>query len=170
MRALAGAAALAWIAVALPATSGELVRFRKADGTIGLVDHPSKLPPGAVVLGVSQATETPDAAPDPPARNRRAAPPAASSASRNAADDSRKHAWCQRGRSAEQRVTRAEERLASAEESFDRCDDGGGVNYCSRASLDAAERELENAEETLSQVEADCRSGGCDPGWLRCGP
>jgi hypothetical protein len=42
---------LALLLVAAPAWSGdELIRFRQADGTLGLVDDDDKLPPGAVVL------------------------------------------------------------------------------------------------------------------------
>jgi hypothetical protein len=42
---------LAVLLAAAPAWSGdELIRFRQADGTLGLVDDEDKLPPGAVVL------------------------------------------------------------------------------------------------------------------------
>jgi hypothetical protein len=42
---------LALLLVAAPVRSGdELIRFRQADGTLGLVDDDDKLPPGAVVL------------------------------------------------------------------------------------------------------------------------
>ena len=40
-------AVLAVLLLAGPSAGGDLVRYRAADGTIGLVDHPSKLPPGA---------------------------------------------------------------------------------------------------------------------------
>ena len=42
---------LALLLAAAPAWAGEaLIRFRQADGTLGLVDDDDKLPPGAVVL------------------------------------------------------------------------------------------------------------------------
>lgn len=75
-----------------------------------------------------------------------------------------------RGRDAARRIDRAEERFAQAEEWYDRCDDGGIANYCSRSSLEAAEREVESAQEALADLEQDCRRSGCDPGWLRCAP
>ena len=75
-----------------------------------------------------------------PARARFAEEPASAEA-----DDDRSIGWCNRGRAAEGRVERAEERLAQAEEWYDRCDDGGIANYCSRSSLEAAEREVERA-------------------------
>jgi hypothetical protein len=185
------AAALALLLLATSAAGGELIRFRAADGTIGLVDDPSKLPPGATVLGVADKTKTakPADADDAAASDRlrgglggRDEEPSfgrhrtgvrMSPASRDAGDDeggasSGSAGWCQRGRSAQDRLDRAEERLASAEEAFDRCDEGGGVHDCSRSSVDSAERELESAEKGLSQLEADCRSAGCNPGWLRC--
>jgi hypothetical protein len=194
MRALKRAIALALLLVAPSVASGELIRFRAADGTIGLVDHPSKLPPGATVLGVADETKSaPPAkpAPDDAARDRlrgglegRGAEPSLGRQRRGlrmnpgsgdvgdyeGGPSTGSAGWCQRGRSAQERLERAEERLASAEESYDRCDEGGGVHECSRSSLEAAERELANAEQGLSQVEADCRSAGCNPGWLRCAP
>ena len=78
--------------------------------------------------------------------------------------------WCQRGRAAEDRIERAGDRLTIAEESYDRCNDGGRIDECSRSSLDAAEREVENAQEAQNELEADCRRSACDPGWLRCTP
>jgi hypothetical protein len=194
MRALKRAIALALLLLATTALGGELVRFRAADGTIGLVDHPSKLPPGATVLGVADKTKSTapaKPAPDDAARDRlrgglegrdaepsfdrhrtgvRMNPGSGDVGDYEGGASSGSAGWCQRGRSAQDRLDRAEERLASAEEAYDRCDEGGGVHECSRSSLDSAERELENAEKGLSQVEADCRSAGCDPGWLRCAP
>jgi hypothetical protein len=185
VRALKRALALAVLLSAAPAPAGDLIRFRAPDGTIGMVDSPAKLPPGAQVLGVSTPTKRApdddtsagsqehardallDPGSEPRSGARRMHAPASSGDSGASASSA---GWCSRGRSATDRVARAEERLASAEEAYDRCDDGGRLRECSRGSLDAAERELANAEENLSRVEADCRSSGCDPGWLRCAP
>jgi len=164
-------AVLAVLLLAGPSAGGDLIRYRAADGTIGLLDHPSKLPPGATVLQLSKPTQgapssDAGATPAPNAAPARFAEEPASAE----ADDGRAIGWCNRGRAAEGRVERAEERLAQAEEWYDRCDDGGIANYCSRSSLEAAEREVESAQEALADLEQDCRRSGCDPGWLRCGP
>jgi hypothetical protein len=60
---------LALLLAAAPAwADGELIRFRQADGTLGLVDDDDKLPPGAVVLErtpLSRPSEPAPAASDP---------------------------------------------------------------------------------------------------------
>jgi hypothetical protein len=60
---------LALLLAAAPAwADGELIRFRQADGTLGLVDDDDKLPPGAVVLErtpLSRPSEAAPAASDP---------------------------------------------------------------------------------------------------------
>jgi hypothetical protein len=64
---------LALLLLAAPASGGdELIRFRQADGTLGLVDDDDKLPPGATVLertplvrpSESPAAAEPEAEPD----------------------------------------------------------------------------------------------------------
>jgi hypothetical protein len=175
LRAVRTSLAAALLLLAASAAGGDLVRYRAADGTIGLVDHASKLPPGAMVLQTSKQTEPePSVEPEPaaePAPARRRLFDRTARVKRRAADDEpaaeEVESWCQRGRAAEERVERAERRLESAEESYDLCNDRPR-NECSRASLDSAEREVDRAQEAQSQVEADCRSSGCDPGWLRC--
>jgi hypothetical protein len=161
--------ALAVVLIAVPAAGGDLVRYRAADGTIGLVDHPSKLPPGAIVLQTSKPTER---APDPePAAQpvlRHSTPPQRRSFA-DPVSPAGSDAWCQRGRAAEQRIERAADRLTMAEESYDRCNDAPR-SECSRSGVDAAEREVENAQEAQNELEADCRRSNCDPGWLRCAP
>jgi hypothetical protein len=175
VRAVRTSLAAAVLLLAASAAGGELVRYRAADGTIGLVDHASKLPPGATVLQTSKQTERaaePEPVPDAePVRERRRLFDRTARAKRRAAADEPSaedvESWCQRGRAAEERVERAERRLESAEESYDLCNDHPRYE-CSRTSLDAAEREIDDAQEAQNQVEADCRSSGCDPGWLRC--
>jgi hypothetical protein len=169
LRAVRCTLAAAVLLLAASAAGGDLVRYRAADGTIGLVDHPSKLPPGATVLQTSKPTERapdPEPAPEPllqrnaPAQRRSFADPMSPAGS---------DSWCQRGRAAEQRIERAGDRLAMAEESYDRCNDAPR-SECSRSGLEAAEREVENAQEAQNELEADCRRSSCDPGWLRCTP
>jgi hypothetical protein len=163
------AVALAVLLLAGPAAGGDLVRYRAADGTVGLVDHPSKLPPGAIVLETSKPTERapdPEPAPEPvfqrsaPAQRRSFADPISPAGS---------DSWCQRGRAAEQRIERAADRLTMAEESYDRCNDAPR-SECSRSGVESAEREVENAQDAQNELEADCRRSNCDPGWLRCAP
>jgi hypothetical protein len=159
---------LAALLLSGPAAGGDLVRYRAADGTIGLVDHRSKVPPGATVLDVSKPTErvpASEAPPAPPAPRPR--PSLAASAEESAADAG---LWCGRGRDAEDRIERAEANLAQIADWYDRCDDTQLYNWCSRSSLDAAEVEVQNAEDALTELEDDCRRSGCNPGWLRCAP
>jgi hypothetical protein len=55
---------LALLLAAAPAFAGdELIRFRQADGTLGLVDDDDKLPPGAVVLERTPLVRPSEAAP-----------------------------------------------------------------------------------------------------------
>jgi hypothetical protein len=163
------AVALAVLLLAGPAAGGDLVRYRAADGTVGLVDHPSKLPPGAIVLETSKPTERapdPEPAPEPvfqrsaPAQRRSFADPISPAGS---------DSWCQRGRAAEQRIERAADRLTMAEESYDRCNDAPR-SECSRSGVESAEREVENAQDAQNELEADCRRSNCDPGGRRCAP
>ena len=55
----------ALLLAAAPAWAGdELIRFRQADGTLGLVDDDDKLPPGAVVLARTPLGRPSEAAPE----------------------------------------------------------------------------------------------------------
>jgi len=163
MRRLAAAALLL---AATAASGGELIHFRAPDGRIGLVDHLSKLPPGAIVVEsreTSERAEEPEEAP--------AGEPAPARADEGAAEagpvDRARH-WCEQGRSARSRIERAEQSLERAEEELDDCEVAalrGG--YCTRRWLENAEVELESAEEALSSLEAACRNAECLPGWLR---
>ena len=57
---------LALLLAAAPAWAGdELIRFRQADGTLGLVDDDDKLPRGAVVLERTPLRRPSEAAPAP---------------------------------------------------------------------------------------------------------
>ena len=169
LRAVRNSLAVALLLLAASAAGGELVRYRAADGTIGLVDHPSKLPPGAIVLQTSKPTERapqPEPAPQPvfqrnaPAQRRSFADPISPAGATS---------WGQRGRAAEERIERAADRLTMAEESYDRCNDAPR-SECSRSGLDSAEREVEKAQDAQNELETDCRRSNCDPGWLRCSP
>jgi hypothetical protein len=180
------ALAVAILLAAAPAAAGDLIRFRAADGSVGMVDHPGKLPPGAVVLDVAEKTKTApssDAGDAPPAPNLRrsfgrprAAPPPARPArgeadeyeARNDRQEATEVEWCARGQSARYAIEDAEARLSAAEDAYDRCDDGAIANRCSRSGIDSAERAIARAEENLRRLEEECRTGGCDPGWIRC--
>jgi hypothetical protein len=164
---------LAALLAAAPAAGGDLIRYRAADGSIGLVDHPSKIPPGAAVLERSKATERPpDAEADeetaPPAPR----PPRSQPAARAEEPDVDEAAseWCDRGRAAAERLQRAEAELAELSESYERCDNPWLYMYCSRSDLDAAEYELAGAQSAVEELQDECRRAGCEPGWLRCAP
>jgi hypothetical protein len=156
--------------LAAPAAGGDLIRYRAADGTIGLVDSPSKLPPGATVLERSKATERP---PDAEEAEERTPPaprsqPAASAEEPD--EDERAREWCERRREAAERLRRAEADFAELSESYERCDNPWLYMSCSRSDLDAAESELASAQAAVEGLQDDCRRAGCSPGWLRCAP
>lgn len=74
--------ALAGAGSALRADAGELVRYRLPDGSVGLTDDASKLPPGALVESRRKPTSSPSASPAtaaepvaPPAAPAEATPP-----------------------------------------------------------------------------------------------
>jgi hypothetical protein len=167
-RAMRSVAAAALLLAATAAAGGELIHFRGPDGRIGLVDHPSKLPPGAIVVGRRETSERAEE-PEPAAP---AAEPARARADEGAEETEpvdRPGHWCEQGRSARSRIARAEQALERAEEQLEDCEtaslrEGG---YCTRRWLEGAEQELESAEEALSSLEAACRSAECLPGWLR---
>jgi hypothetical protein len=160
-----------------------------------MVDHPSKLPPGAVVVERREKTEraAEPAAPEPPPPARwdgeaAEARPAghgglpASSRPEDAAvcirlglpEDcsadqvrSAEH-WCESGQRARLRVEEAERALERAEEDLENCEIAslrGG--YCSEGRLEHAQLELEDAERSLDGLEGSCRNADCLPGWVR---
>lgn len=159
------------LCTALPAAAGELIQFRARDGTVGFVDHPSKLPPGASVL--SRKRSLPGSGPDPAPRffadepARELAPPARRAPLEE--DRAEAGAWCQRGEAARGASAAAEARLERAEEEYDDCNAGGVVTYCSRSAIDAAEQYLEASLETEKALAEQCRTSGCLPGWIRAG-
>lgn len=182
MRALA--VVLLLLAVASSAGADELIRFRAADGTLGLVDHPSKVPPGAIVVERSEKRAPERPPPDEPLPEAAAAPAPAPEP-----EQSRKRcteyglepgcdpallettgSWCQRGLSVRASLEHAEERVADEEEDYANCRTAGGVvPYCSRRQLDLAEANLEGAEQALEELTDACRAAGCLPGWVRAG-
>jgi hypothetical protein len=191
-------AAAALLLVATAASGGELIHFRAPDGRAGMVDHPSKLPPGAVVVERREKTEraeepAPASEASPPARldeEAAAARPGGlgglrpSGAREDAAVCLRlglpgdcspgqvrgaEH-WCERGESARRRVEEAEQALVLAEEERENCETAAlRGGYCSENPLEIAEQELEAAERSLSGLEDACRSADCLPGWVRDG-
>jgi hypothetical protein len=190
-------AALLLLAAA-PVSAGELIHFRSPDGRAGMVDHPSKLPPGAIVVERRAKTERADEPPPPapvpgPARRDEASSRAGSAAlgdpvpARRSGDAAaclrlglpadcaageigEARRWCERGESARRRVEQAEQELEQAEESLEDCETGAlRGGYCSEQRLESAQFELEDAERSLSDLENACRSGDCLPGWVRAG-
>ena len=162
----------AWL-LAMPAAGGDLIRYRAADGSIGLVDDPSKIPPGAAVLERSKATERPpdeeaDEETAPPTPRTPRSQPAASAEEPD--EDELAGEWCDRGREAAQRLQRAEASFAELSESYERCDNPWLYMYCSRSDLDDAEYELASAQAAVEELQEQCRREGCSPGWLRCAP
>jgi hypothetical protein len=160
--------------LATAAAAGELVRFRASDGSVGLVDHPSKVPHGAVVLDHESREDRPasaDDAPAPQSRPRAAAIRSRTGASRRAPpaapQSGSASTWCDRGTSAHAAVEQAEQRIEYEEERYDECDDGGILVACSRYRVEQAEEALEAAQQRLEQLEEACREAGCEPGWLR---
>ncbi|HVP30516.1 MAG TPA: hypothetical protein VMW35_15270 [Myxococcota bacterium] len=189
------------VAAALPASAGDLLRYRLPDGTVGLTDDPSKLPAGAVVesrrkaapppappAAASPAAETPSAVDppaDPPGDPSLGEGPGADEARRERADRCRHFAlpptcsrgdlsragmWAARGRQLREAVTQAEDDLASWEEAYDRCDRSTGRIDCPRGELERARKELAARQKKLDELEEDCRSEDCQPGWLRTAP
>jgi hypothetical protein len=167
-----------------PAGADELIRFRGPDGNLGLVDHPSKLPPGAVVLERSEkrparaqppAAALPEAEADAAETEVRPEPLSSLSCAHYGLEPgcdpglvASVGEWCDRGRGARASLESAEEVLAEEEEDFEDCRTAGGtLPYCSRRQLDAAEAALERAEQALQDLEDACRAAGCLPGWVR---
>jgi hypothetical protein len=197
MRSLAAAAAL--LLAATGASGGELIRFLAPDGRVGIVDHPSKLPPGATVVERRETTERakersealsgepsaeggegagagPAAPLEPaPARKTESAGRCLAVGLDSDCTPSELRGasrWCEQGRSARSRIEQAERALEHAEEELDDCETASlRHGYCTRRWLESAELELESAEQALSSLEDACRDSGCLPGWLRgdCG-
>jgi hypothetical protein len=159
---------------ASPALARELIRFRQADGTLGLVDDPDKLPPGATVLERKSLPELREGSAGPGDAE---APPEASPAAPEARSEPRAGdggeaaeaaRWCERALAVHGAREQAEARRERAEEAYDACRTAGGtVPYCSRRRLDAAEQAVADAERSLERLEDECRSADCLPGWIR---
>jgi hypothetical protein len=159
-----------------------------------MVDHPSKLPPGAVVVERREKTErAEEPAPEasPPARwegesaearpaghgGLRASPRPQDTAvclrlglpeDCSAAQAQSAEHWCESGQRARRRIEEAEQALERAEEDLENCEVAslrGG--YCSEGRLEDAQLELEDAERSLAGLEDSCRSADCLPGWVR---
>jgi hypothetical protein len=178
------------LAAAAPrADAGEILRYRRADGSVGLVDDPAKLPPDAVVerrvetvpppakpapsTGESVAGSDEDdaaarATRDEAARDRAkrcerySLPPACSDA-----DLSRAGGWVERGARLREAVEQAEQNVAWWEARLDECEGRNAQVGCPRGELDRAQTELAARERALDDLEDDCRRDGCLPGWLR---
>ncbi|HEX2485663.1 MAG TPA: hypothetical protein VHQ66_10200 [Myxococcota bacterium] len=168
------------LVLALPAAAGDLIRFRAKDGTLGMVDHPSKLPPGARVIDQRAATVS---KPDPePAAAPAPAPPSSSgrglgrdtpapfasvpaSPGESGVDSGM---WCDRGHRAHEAIEEAQRWVEVDTERLDECNDSPrrDCDWLER-QLEGRERTLERAERRLADLEAECRDAGCLPGWIR---
>jgi hypothetical protein len=183
---------------ALSAAAAELIRFRTADGLVGLVDHPDKVPPGAEILERRPLPERQPAQPlapagrETPAEGAAPAPPPAAAEEAPAgpepdtelcarfglgrgcaaAEVTDARAWCARSGPARRALADAEEGLAAEEEAYERCRSVDGfypTPHCSRADLERAETAVAEAVAAEEALEEACRTGGCLPGWIREG-
>jgi hypothetical protein len=76
--------------------------------------------------------------------------------------------WCSRAQELHRAQEEAEENRVYAEEAYEDCRTASGtVPFCSRRRLDAAERQVEEADRSLERLEDECRSAECLPGWIR---
>ena len=167
------------LVLALPAAAGDLIRFRAKDGTLGMVDHPSKLPPGARVIDQRAATVSkPDLEPAPaPASagsssdrglRRRSPEPFAAVPASASPEPSDSGTWCDRGHRAHEAIEEAQRWVEVDTERLDECNDSPrrDCDWLER-QLEGRERTLERAERRLADLEAECRDAGCLPGWIR---
>lgn len=69
------APALALVLLALPATAGELIRYRTPDGSLGFVDDEKRLPPGVEVVSRTPLERSAPPPPAEPAASAAATPP-----------------------------------------------------------------------------------------------
>jgi hypothetical protein len=178
---------------AAAARSDELIRFRTADGLVGLVDHPDKVPAGAEIVERRPLRAPKPALPEEraplPLPSAAAAPPAAPADPEPAPgaelcarfglgrgcaaeelDTARQ--WCERSRPARQAIGDAEQALEREEERYEDCRSVQGffpTPRCSQADLERAEAVLAQAQSAEETLEEDCRTAGCLPGWIREG-
>jgi hypothetical protein len=76
--------------------------------------------------------------------------------------------WCVRSESTRSAVDGAEAELEAAQESYEDCRTANGAyDYCSRERLDSAEAAVEDSQQELDQLQQDCRTAECLPGWIR---
>ena len=188
------ACALGLAAAAPCASAGEIIRYRRPDGSVGLADDPAKLPPDAVIESRTEATPPPAkvapvtesgvgspatsdddadarATRDDDARER--ATRCARYALRPACSDadlSRAGGWVERGRRSREAVEQAEQNVAWWEARLDECERQNAQLGCPHKELERAQNELVQRERARDALEEDCRRGGCLPGWLRVVP
>lgn len=175
----AAALALALAALAPAARAGELIRFRTAEGVLGLVDEEEKLPAGATILsrepkrerpaapaGPDEAGEAGAAALRPGARTLPA--PAAPSEDAPPEDEAAGVArWCERATQLRLAREGAEADLEDARERYERC--RTAATYCSEREVEDAEDRLEESEAREEDLAIECRRADCLPGWVREG-
>jgi hypothetical protein len=176
--------ALASGAAPMLASAGELIHFRLPDGREGLVDDPSKVPPGAAIERRGATVATPPASPakrdkpPPPhggywsdgveaARHladrcrRYELPPACSEA-----DVTRAKTWATRAAELRLAIKQAEQHVEWYQRDYDECD-RSVARVCSRREVDRAQAELATREHALEILQEECNRQGCLPGWLR---
>jgi hypothetical protein len=181
------ACAFALAAAAPRAKAGEILRYRRADGSVGLADDPAKLPADAVVERRIETTPPPapatgESVVSPPGGDdadvratrdeeerdrakrceRLSLPPACSDA-----DLARAGGWVERGTRMREAVEQAEQHVAWWEARLDECERQNARIGCPRSELERAQRELTEREQAREDLEDECRRDGCLPGWLR---
>jgi|GEM_PF-6173902 len=187
MRALALApvlaALLASAALSASGDGSELIRFRTADGVLGLVDAEEKVPPGATILSrepklrrAAPAGEA-AAAPAAPARPPAAAAPVpwlheggpreGDEPPPSSDEEAAAAYWCRQGRSRREAREQAEAWLVAAQERYERC--RYATEYCSMGEVEAAEARVEDASADEEALAEACRRAECLPGWIREG-
>jgi len=191
-RALLLVACACGLASAAPrADAREILRYRRADGRVGLADDPAKLPPDAVVESRTE-TAPPPVKPAPATGSRVEAPGASdddadAKATRDAeardrvrrcaryslppacsdADLARAGSWVERGARMREAVEQAEQNVAWWEGRLDECERQSAQLGCPKQELERAQGELVTRERARDDLEDDCRRDGCLPGWLR---
>jgi hypothetical protein len=169
------------------ADAGELVHFRLPDGSVGLVDDPSKVPPGAVIE-TRPAAASPTVSPTPKAATGYKLPQPHDGywsdgveAARGLSDRCRRFelppgcsedevswagSWAARAEKLRTEIKQAEEHVDWYQRSYDECD-RSAARVCSTRQVDHAKEELAARESALDALEEECKREGCLPGWLR---
>ncbi len=169
--------------LACPALADELIRFRMADGTIGLVDDEKKLPVGAIVesrkpLAAMRGEAARVAALSAPAAT---AAEATTHAATRAPGEYCAHfglaagclvqhvdeatTWCERGAASRRKHDALDKNAALEWASYDACRERGAT--CTRSGLSQAEQKLAKAERTAEKLSEQCLDEGCRAAWLR---